>query len=212
MTVLIFGATGRTGIELIKECLANNINVKCYVRNPAKLNEFTDKVQIIEGSINDYPKIQESVVGVDCVMNVLGHANNTPKDMQTVAIKNIIKAMQFNNIKRLITLTGAGVIVEGDKPSFFDKLITTILKKVANARVLDGINFVEEIKKSDLNWTVFRAPILTNAPKSNNVKLTMVGDNSVKFSVSRKDIAQKFVEVINDSTMFNKLPYIAELK
>ena len=212
MTVLIFGASGKSGVELVKECLKNNFTVKCFVRNPQKLDEFKDRVKIIQGRVEDYEKIKESMNGVDCVMNVLGHSKNTPANMQTVAIKNIIQAMYSTGVKRLITLTGAGVFAEGDKPSTFDNLITSLLKFVSNARVVDGINFVEEIKKSDLNWTVFRAPILTNAPKTNNVKLTMVGDKSVNFSVSRKDIAQKFVEVINDSTTFKKLPYIATIK
>ena len=36
MNLTIFGATGRTGIEVVKQALAAGNNVTAYVRSPAK--------------------------------------------------------------------------------------------------------------------------------------------------------------------------------
>lgn len=212
MTVTIFGASGRTGIDLIKECLGNNFNVVAFARSKTKLDNFKDKIKIIEGSVFNFEDVNNAIKNSNCVISVLGHSKDTPYNMQTEAIKNIISSMHQNNVSRLITLTGAGVFVEGDKPTIIDNAITVMLKLVSKNRVEDGINFVEQIKKSNLNWTVLRAPILNNKPATNNIKLTMVGDNSVKFSISRKDIAKTFIKIINQSSTFKTLPFIAENK
>ena len=37
-SIIIFGATGGTGTELVQQALAKNYNVTAFVRNPEKLN------------------------------------------------------------------------------------------------------------------------------------------------------------------------------
>jgi putative NADH-flavin reductase len=212
MTITIFGATGRTGMQVIQKALESNIKVKTFVRNPAKLQQYQTKVEVITGSIDDYSAIKQAIQNSDCVVNVLGHSKNTPKDMQTTAIKNIIKAMQELNVARLITLTGAGVFAKGDKADFVNNVVTFILKTFLGSMYYDGVNSTELVTKSNLNWTVLRAPVLTNGEKTNRVELSMVGDKKLSFKISRKDLADKLINIIKDPSTFKKLPYIAQAK
>lgn len=211
MTITIFGATGKTGIKVIRKALENNYKVRAFVRTPSKLGDLQDKVSIIQGSINDLGAVKDAISGSDCVVSVLGHGKSTPANMQTEAIKNIIAAMNNLGVKRLIALTGAGVYAQGDKPSFINNSMSFVLKLVAKSVFEDGVNYTNEIKKTDLNWTVLRAPVLLQGKQTNKAKLGMVGDN-LRFFLSREDLAQKIIEIINDQSTFRKLPYIAQAK
>jgi len=212
MTITIFGATGKTGLNVVEKALDKGHSIKAFVRTPSKLGELKEKVTIIQGSIEDIDKINEAIKDSDCIISVLGHGKNTPANMQTNAIKNIINAMNTYGVKRLIALTGAGVAAEGDKPSFMNNIVSAILKLLAKAVYEDGINYTNEIKNSNLNWTVLRAPVLTQSKQSNKVGLGMVGDANLTFSIPRSDLAQKIIEILDDTTIFKKLPYIAKLK
>lgn len=212
MKITIFGATGKTGINVVEKALESGHTVRAFVRTPSKLGDLKDKVTIIQGSINDSEEIKDAIDGSDCVVSVLGHGKGTPANMQTDAIKNIITAMNTSGVKRLIALTGAGVYAQGDKPTFLNNTVSAILKLVAKSVFEDGLNYTEEITKSDLNWTVLRAPVLLQRTQTNTAKLGMVGDSNLKFFLNRVDLAQKMIEIIDDQSTFKKLPYIAQAK
>ena len=62
LKVVIFGATGGTGIQLVKQALDAGHHVSVYVRNPDKLNEITNSnLEKVKGELSEQDKI-DSVV------------------------------------------------------------------------------------------------------------------------------------------------------
>ena len=57
MNILIFGASGRTGHELVKQALAKDILVTAFVRKMDKLTIAHANLKIVQGELSDYRKI-----------------------------------------------------------------------------------------------------------------------------------------------------------
>ena len=54
MNIVIFGATGGTGQEIVKQALEQGHTVTAFVRNPAKLEHKHTNLKIIQGDVLDY--------------------------------------------------------------------------------------------------------------------------------------------------------------
>ena len=109
MKLCIFGATGRTGEELILQSLEKKYSVIAYVRHPDKLTH-RDQITVVTGELNDIDKMTLAMKGCDAVLVALGNpVSNSSGKLFALAIPNIIEAMDKAGVKRLISLSALGV-------------------------------------------------------------------------------------------------------
>lgn len=72
MKIAIFGSTGFVGKVLIKKAIASGYQVKTLARNPKKLEEIKDKIEIIEGSVFESSSVEAAIEGVEVVLSTIG--------------------------------------------------------------------------------------------------------------------------------------------
>ena len=105
MNILIFGASGRTGHELVKQALAKDI--PAFVRKMDKLTIAHANLKIVQGELSDYRKIVDCIKGHDAVLSALGASSPYTFDQSVVdGMINIVAAMEQADVKRLIYLSG----------------------------------------------------------------------------------------------------------
>jgi putative NADH-flavin reductase len=63
MKITILGSTGFVGKVLIKKAIAAEYQVKTLARNPEKLEEIKDKIEIVEGSVFESSSVETAIVG-----------------------------------------------------------------------------------------------------------------------------------------------------
>src|SRR5438876_10489552 len=102
MKLAIFGATGRTGIPLVEQALAAGQEVVALARTSSKLPIQHPKLTVIQGDVLNQADVEKVVQSCNAVLSVLGHRKESPRDMQTVAIRHIIAAMEKYGVKRLV--------------------------------------------------------------------------------------------------------------
>lgn len=208
MNITVFGASGKSGKFIVAEALKRGHKVTAFVRNPSKMAEFGASLNVVVGDISDPAKVADAVPGADAVISAIGHVAGSKPDMQTEGVRNIIKAMNENNIRRFIDLTGAGVVVPGDHPRILDRLMTKALSIVSPARIRDGINHVAEIQKTNLDWTIVRTPLQLQSPYSGKYHVGMVGDPQLSFKVNRGDIADFILTSIESGKYIHQYPVL----
>lgn len=120
MKLAIFGASGQTGQLLTQQALAAGHSLTALVRNPAKLQKAPN-LRLIVGDVQNQSAVDDTIMGAEAVLNVLGHTTKSPRDLQAVATRNIVSAMQRLGVKRLVALTGAGVRDPQDQPKPADR-------------------------------------------------------------------------------------------
>ena len=72
MKLVILGATGGMGLELIRRSLVHGHSVTAFVRAPQRLDEFSDRIMIKQGNLLDQKVLAQVLQGQDAVLSGFG--------------------------------------------------------------------------------------------------------------------------------------------
>lgn len=208
MKVIIFGASGGIGKFAVKHALEKGYEVKAFLRNPSKLKIKHDNLTIIKGEINNYDDIKNAIFDCDSVIWCVGIPMKKYKHMDSLeGHKNLLKAMNEFNIKRLIDWSTPSVKFKKDKKSFIT-VVPGILAGVLFPKSKKEIIAIGDmITNSNLNWTIVRFMAPQDTPFTGNVKVGF-GDTKMSFSISREDIGAFMVEQLSSTTYEYSMPII----
>jgi len=207
MKLAVFGGTGKTGQHVVKQALDTGHEVVALARTPSKFTNQHDRLHVVQGGILDAACVEEVIAGADAVVSVLGPSNNKPEFTISKGTDNILNAMQKHGVQRLIISAGAGVRDPQDKPGVIDRIAGFLIKTFSKNVVADMEQVVQKVRASDRNWTVVRAPMLTDQPAQGNLKVGYVGDITPR--LSREDMAAFILQQLNDDAWVNKAPAIS---
>jgi hypothetical protein len=208
MKICIFGADGRTGVEVVNYAKALGFEVVAFVFSDASSTYFSGDVIIKKGNVMDYESVRDALQGSEAVISVLGHIKGSDPLMQTKGITNITRAMKECGITRILSLTGTGARAENDTPSLVDKVLNVLVAIVDPDRVNDGIGHVKVLQDSGLDFTVVRVLKLSKSNAEAKIyRLTEGGP--AELLTSRKKVAKVLVDLINNKTYVGKLPVIS---
>jgi putative NADH-flavin reductase len=207
MNIIIFGASGRTGQELVKQSLEKGHVVTAFVRNPLKMTIADNNLKIYQGDVSDYTKVADAIKGQDAVLSALGAASPFKYDQSvTDGIENVIKAMQESTVRRLIYMSFVGVKETRNTAGF---VIKYIAPKLLVTEVTGHENRENMIKQSQLKWTIVHAPTLTNGKHRAQFRSGEgITTSGFTVTISRADVADFMVRQINDNTFVNKVPSV----
>ncbi len=175
MKVSVLGATGVTGKEITNIALEKGMNIKTFVRNPAKMNEQHTMLEIVQGNILNETDVHNAVNGVDAVVWAIGHENKKSAK-KTMALdtcsrgsRYVINAMNTHGIKRLIAISSWGVGKDSRKrtPFFFRNFIFRFL---LNKEFADKEKQEEIIRSSGTDYSIIKPSRLTNKVKSRELE------------------------------------------
>lgn len=209
MKLVIFGASGRTGIPLVRQALAEGHAVVAFVRSPSKLPIQHERLTVVSGDAMNAADVEKAVIGADVVISALGHGKGTPDDMQTVATRHIITAMEKHGVRRFISLTGAGVVAPQDQPKPINHLIRFALKTLSGKVLKDAEGHADIIQRSTLDWTIVRGPMLTENPGTGKYRVGWVGVNT-SARIAREDLARFMLAQAADRTYLRQMPMVSE--
>jgi len=208
MKLAIFGATGRTGQHLLRQALEAGHQVTVLARDPAKLSVQNERLTVVKGSLKDAGCVEQVVAGADVVLSALGPTNNQPTFEISQGTQLIINTMKKHGARRLVIAAGAGVGDPEDAPKLFNKLINVLLKTISKNVYEDMLKTVSLVRASDLEWTIVRVPMLTDDPKTGQLKIGMVG-KGMGPRISRADMADFMLQQASTRQYVGKAPAIS---
>jgi putative NADH-flavin reductase len=205
MRLAVIGGSGRTGKVFIAAALAAGHTVVAGIhrKNPF---DVQNGLKVRPCDATNVDDVRQLLEGCDAVVSLIGHGLKSPKDVQTVGIKNIIQAMETTSCSRLVSLTGSGAREPGDTPNFLDKLLNTSISMIDPARIKDGVEHVRVLHESSVKWTILRVLKLTNGA-SKPFSLSLTGP--AKLFAPRKDVAKAILLTIEDETYVHRSAILA---
>lgn len=151
MNIIIFGATGKVGKELVKQALHNGHHVKAYGRNV-----FTDdlpkddNLELIQGALFDEGQVLKAIKGNDAVVSALGGANSDTDVTRSLGMKNIVAQMEKAGVKRIVALGGMGSLNADEDTLVLD---TPEYPSAFFHVSKEHYKAYEFLKASNLDWT-----------------------------------------------------------
>ncbi|MBK6634713.1 MAG: NAD(P)H-binding protein [Chitinophagaceae bacterium] len=182
MKLIIFGATGMVGKQLVQQALFNGDHVRAFGRNVYTTDYLqTENLQLVQGALFDETEVFNAINGCDAVLSAIGGASDGTDKARTLGMKNIIKQMQKTGVKRIVGIGGLGVLNASENSLLVDQNDYPAKFKAVG---LEHKKAFELLRESDLNWT-FVCPsdiinegptgsFVTNAdypPEQNNYKI-----------------------------------------
>lgn len=163
---------------------------------------------VVVGDLPDRVGVDKAVEAADAVVNVAGHVKGSPKDLQQRAVEAILQAMRDHGVRRLVTLTGAGVRAEGDQPTLVDKAFRFALSKLQPDLLADSQAYVDLVRRSDRRWTIVRVPRLTDgAPKGTYRVASHVGA-ATGTKLDRADLATFILDELDQHGFMGAQPVV----
>jgi putative NADH-flavin reductase len=212
MHLSIIGATGRTGRLLVDQALAAGHTVTAFARNRDKLADQrdldTDGLRVIIGDVRDAGAIDAAVEDADAVLLAIGHTSTSTSDVQTVGTRHVLQAMHSHGVQRLVSETGAGVRSPNDPPpGLGSRFMRGLMGLVAGDMLADAEHHADLIRQSDLDWTIVRAPRLTDGPHTGTYRHGYL-DLGVTASISRADVADFMLSIVEDGRYVQEAPVV----
>jgi putative NADH-flavin reductase len=208
LKVAVFGASGRTGRHLVGQALGRGYEVTAFVRDPARLGVSHERLIPVRGDVLEREAVGRAVAGQDAVLSVLGHAKGSPKNVQTRGTQNIVAAMREGGVRRLVSLTGAGVGTEGDEPKVVDRVFALLLGTLQRSVLEDARGHVGVVRGSGLEWVIVRGPRLTDGEKRGGYRVGLVGKNSGT-TISRADLAEFMLDQAAGDDHLYRMPVVS---
>jgi putative NADH-flavin reductase len=164
MRVLIFGATGGTGRQLVEQALERNHAVTAFVRDPVKLPLRHPLLQVVQGDIQRAETIQAAIPGHEAVLSALGTRSLGPTTLLSDAAKEIVRAMEAHGVRRLLWESSLGVgETRGQLGPLYNWLLIPLLLRHVFA---DKERQEQILRSSSLDWTIVQPAALTNGPRT----------------------------------------------
>jgi putative NADH-flavin reductase len=214
--IAVFGATGRTGKHIVEEAARRGFIPVCLVREKSKEKITEPKAFSIIGSPLEYEDVLETIDGCDAVLVALNIARKsdwpwakviTPPNLFDVTMKNIVKAMSETEIRRVITVSAWGV---GDSYREVNWVFRFLINNTKVGMAYAGHEDQERVlRQSELDWTAVRPVGLSNETWNSPVRVSFKGENKLRMTISRKDVAKFMLDILEDKRYYRTTPSIS---
>ena len=204
MNILIIGATGGTGKELVKQSLERNYTVTALVRKPDKIKISNKRLTIAKGDVLNPDSLSSVIKNQDVVVCALGHKRwFYPNKILSQGTQNIVNEMEKNNVKRFICETSLGVGNSFGRLGLYYTLFT--IPFVLQFYYWDKGKQEKIIRNSSLDWTIVRPGILTNGKQRGKYRHgEKVGNFLWSVRISRADTSDFLLNQVTDDTYLKK--------
>jgi putative NADH-flavin reductase len=210
MKLTILGATGATGTCLTEQALATGYEVTAIVRDPARVSvPAHPRLRVVTADVMDSASITPALEGTAAVLTAIGPRGAGPTTVIGDSVSSIIEAMEKSGVRRLLEVSGSIVADDGDSP-YLRYLLKPLARRTFLRHVCVDMRAGEEqIRQSNLDWTIFRPPALTGKPTRGAYRVGI--DRSVPhaFSISRGDLAACMLTLLDDPTTVHKHLFVA---
>ena len=207
--LLIVGATGATGRQLVAQALERGYEVTALVRETSRLPVYHPKLRVVEVDVLDYAAVEEVVRGQEAVVSALGHKRFLgPTRILSEGTRNLLRAMKAHGVGRFVCVTTLGI---GDSAGRMGIYYTFfVIPLIVPFYFWDKTRQERLIAASDAEWVIVRPGRLTNGTKRGACRHGPgVGSFLATVRVSRADVADFMLDQVESDAYLRQAPGVA---
>ncbi|MGE7793922.1 NAD(P)-dependent oxidoreductase [Lysinibacillus fusiformis] len=150
MKILVLGATGRVGRQIVEFALKDQHEVTTFVRDSHKLQLDNKNLHMFQGNVLNKKDLEQAMVNVDVVVSAL---NTDGNDTLSSSISLILEVMEQHTIKRIITIGTAGILQSRVSPTIL-RYQSTESKRKSTFAAKEHQYVFEQLHDSNVDWTI----------------------------------------------------------
>jgi putative NADH-flavin reductase len=209
LKLLVLGATGRTGHEIVTGALCEGHDVTALVRDRGRLTIQDPRLRVMVGSATDPATVDQAVAGHDAVLCTLGP--RSPRELlrsvlMRASVPALVESMHRHGVHRLVLLSALGAGESASGAPLAPRLaFRTILRQVGADKALAE----DAVRASELAWTIVYPPALTNGPATGSYRHGERLELGASPKVSRADVAGFMLAQLADDAYIRKGAIVA---
>jgi len=203
MKLVVLGATGGIGLEIVRQAIEHGHAVTAFIRSPERLRGFQGRIRVIQGDVLNSVELARAIEGHDAVLSGFGPrvpiAKSDVNLLRQFAVA-LTTAMQRAGVRRIVVVSTAFLFRDSIIPPtylfgrlFFPGVVT------------DAEGMERTIRASKLDWTIVRPPQLTDKRRSKKYRVREGHLPRFGFNIPRADVADCLIKTIEDRTSVNKI-------
>jgi putative NADH-flavin reductase len=210
MKIIVFGATGGTGKEIVRQAIDQGHSVTAFVRDAGGISP-QENLKIVQGEIFDPVAVAAAIEGNRAVLSALGARSLKRENVLSRALPNILAGMDEHYIHRIIVLGAAGALYPAGKyQTGWYKLMIGIAKATLLRNPFADQAVQERLlAESGMDFTIVRPPRLNNKSEAGEVRVLPDGLPSGGRQISRADVADFMLQQLTDPRFHRQGVYIS---
>lgn len=195
-TVLVAGASGRTGSHVMEILAEEGYAPRGMTRNPERAAETVGAdYDWVRADATDPATLAAAVAGADYVICTIGSEEaegpNSPEFVDYGGVKNLIDAAAAADVKHFVLMSSQGAT---------DDSLDNILNKMFGNVLVWKLKGENHLRASGLNYTVVRPGSLEDPPhEAGTVGLRFDQGDDGRGLIPRKDVAAVMVAALGDA-------------
>ena len=203
MKIVIFGATGNIGQQVVNKALEQGHAVTAFARHAEKVRIQHQNLSIAIGDVMDPSSVEKAITGQEAVLVSIGAGRKG--QVRSAGTRNIINAMKKVGVSRLICQSSLGV---GDSRAnlnaFWKYIMFGLLLRPAYADHTLQENYV---RHSNLDWTIVRPGAFIDGEYTGQYRHGFAStDKTTKLKISRNDVADFMLKQLFDMRYLHQSP------
>ncbi len=203
MKLVVLGATGGTGIEIVRQATERGHSVTAFVRSRDRLKPFVDRIAIEQGDLLNSAQLERVIQGHDAVLSGFG-----PRLPISEADEHLLQRFAIALASAMLRARVRRVVVESSAFLFKDAIVppTYLVGRLFFAGIVRDASAMEQVfRESGVDWTIVRPPRLTDKPHTGKYRVREGHLPRFGFSISRADVADCMIKAVEDPASVRKV-------
>jgi putative NADH-flavin reductase len=200
---VILGATGGTGLEIVRQAVDRGHEVTAFLRSPDRLAPYWDRIKIVQGDLLNSAELERVIQGHDAVISGFG-----PRVPVSKADAHLLEQFAVALTMAMTRADVSRAVIESVSFLFKDSLLPPVYLlgrlffpiTVADAAAMERI-----LQDSHLDWTLVRPPQLTNKPYTGKYRVLEGRLPRFGIKISRADVADFMVRSAENHASSRKI-------
>jgi len=196
LRILVYGASGKVGSQVVTEALNRGHSVTAVSRDPSKIQAVNERLTVVRGDLLDPASVVSLVAGQDVVIvsvrGVVGKSKDPRETISYIAAENVVTALreQGDDAARYIHVGGSGTLEVKPGVLYADTLPRVFIPKKLETEIDGQVLTLEYLRTvTDVKWTYATpAKNFTNRKRTGSYQLG--GDQLLKNSHGRSRISR----------------------
>lgn len=199
MRLVVLGAAGGTGRQVVAQALTAGHEVTAVARNEAALAGFRSNCTVVAADVLRIDTLRAAIEGADAIVYAVAPPNRSTTVVYSDGIRNVLDTMRDTGVKRIVTITSARIDLPEQAPLVRRMWVRYVTEKVLRNIYLDQLRMEDELRHSDMTWTMIRSSKLADGPATGTYRTSAEGFLRQERPVRRADLADYLVKHIEDA-------------